>query len=321
MALSQLAGRPEFTAAQVRAHVHDRWGLDGELSPLVSERDQNWLVQVDGSPVAVAKIANRGDDAAHIDLQRQMMQRLHSAGLPCPDLLPAADGHWSSRLDGHVSWVIGFLPGTALASTACSQGVIGDLGRVLAAVSVTLAGFDHPAAHRVLQWDIARAPLVFDAYSDAVVGGARRALIELVATRFTDHVAPRLRDLPHGVIHNDANDHNVLVVGDRVSGLVDFGDAVHTALVVDPAVACAYAMLDRPDPHAVRDLLIAGYERNRPLDDMEREVLDDLIRTRLAMSVCISAHQSAVVPDDAYLSVSEAPAWRLLERLAADHEG
>lgn len=315
MTLSQLSGRPAFTSAQVRSHLVQTWGLDGDLSPLVSERDQNWLVRIDGDPVAVAKIANRADEAAHIDLQRQMMHRLHAAGLPCPDPLLSAEGQWCSRLGEHLSWVIGFVPGTTLATSDPAPEVFGDLGRVLAAASLTLEDFDHPAAHRVLQWDITGAQDVFEAYADAVQDAARRALIDRVITRFADHVRPRLDDLPRGIIHNDANDHNVLTDGCRVTGLIDFGDAVHTALVVEPAVACAYAMLDRPDPYAVRDLLIAGYELRRPLKAVERQLLDDLIRTRLAVSVCISAHQSSLIPGDAYLSISEAPAWRLLQRL------
>lgn len=315
MTLSQLSGRPRFSIEQVREHLRDRWGLDGELSPLVSERDQNWLLRTDDRPFAVAKIANVADDASHIDLQRQMMQRLHAHRLPCPDLFVAADRGWSTRLGDHLVWVIGYLPGIPLTAARPKPEVFSDLGRVLADVSIALADFDHPAAHRVLQWDIAHADRVFDAYADAVVGNARRALVDTVAARFAGRVQPKLDQLPHGVIHNDANDHNVLVDGDQVTGLVDFGDAVYTALVVEPAVACAYAMLDRPDPYAVRDLVIAGYERRRPLLAVERDLLDDLISTRLAVSVCISAHQSALVPDDAYLNVSEAPAWRLLERL------
>lgn len=318
MTLSQLAGRPDFTSAQVHSHLRQTWGLDGEVTPLVSERDQNWLVRVDGSPVAVAKVANRADEATHLDLQRQMMQRLHASGLPCPDPLLTVDRHWLARLGDHLSWVIGFLPGTTLATSDPAPEVFADLGRVLAAVSITLEDFDHPAAHRVLQWDITRAPRVFQAYAGAVQGTERRALVDRVATRFTDHVRPRLDVVPRGIIHNDANDHNVLVDGSRVSGLIDFGDAVHTALVVEPAVACAYAMLDRPDPYVVRDALLAGYERHRPLHAVERELIDDLVRTRLAVSVCISAHQSSLAPHDAYLSVSEAPAWRLLQRLTED---
>ena len=38
---------------------------------------------------------------------------------------------------------------------------------------------------------------------------------------------------------------------------------------------------------------------------------------RLETSVALSAHQSRLGPEDAYLTVSEAPAWALLERLIA----
>jgi hypothetical protein len=34
--------------------------------------------------------------------------------------------------------------------------------------------------------------------------------------------------------------------------------------------------------------------------------------------VALSAHQSRLAPDDPYLTISEAPAWELLERLAAE---
>ena len=40
-----------------------------------------------------------------------------------------------------------------------------------------------------------------------------------------------------------------------------------------------------------------------------------LVLSRLALSVANAAVQSAARPDDPYLTVSEAPAWRTLERL------
>jgi hypothetical protein len=42
-----------------------------------------------------------------------------------------------------------------------------------------------------------------------------------------------------------------------------------------------------------------------------------MVALRLATSVALSAHQSRLDPDDAYLTVSEAPAWALLEALIA----
>jgi hypothetical protein len=35
------------------------------------------------------------------------------------------------------------------------------------------------------------------------------------------------------------------------------------------------------------------------------------------MSVCICAHQRSIEPDNEYLSISEQPAWALLEKLKA----
>jgi hypothetical protein len=43
----------------------------------------------------------------------------------------------------------------------------------------------------------------------------------------------------------------------------------------------------------------------------------ELVALRLATSVALSAHQSRLDPDDAYLTVSEAPAWALLGHLIA----
>ena len=39
-------------------------------------------------------------------------------------------------------------------------------------------------------------------------------------------------------------------------------------------------------------------------------------RTRLCTSVALSAYQSSLAPDDPYLTISERPAWALLDRLA-----
>jgi len=50
------------------------------------------------------------------------------------------------------------------------------------------------------------------------------------------------------VIHSDANDHNLLVRDGQVTGLIDFGDMVYSALAADPAIAAAYAMLDKSKP-------------------------------------------------------------------------
>src|SRR5699024_3787 len=170
--------------------------------------------------------------------------------------------------------------------------------------------------HRNMQWNVRSATQVLGAYRDDIAETSRRGLVDETLAAFSDRVVPVLDDLPHAVIHNDANDHNVLVTGDRVTGLLDFGDAVWAPVVNEVAVGCAYAMLDADDPHTVADAVVSGFGQQRPLSPAERAVLPDLIRVRLATSVAISAHQQRLDPDDPYLRVSEEPAWRLLARLS-----
>src|SRR5207247_2237118 len=101
------------------------------------------------------------------------------------------------------------------------------------------------------------------------------------------------------------------------SGARALGDAVWPCSVNELAVAAAYAALDALDPIHVVEQVRAGFEAELPLAEAERAVVVELVALRLTTSVALSAHQSRLDPGDAYLTVSEAPAWALLERLAA----
>lgn len=312
----QLDGRPSFRPARASRLLLD-WGVVASaVTELDSERDQNWLVRGDG--LYVLKIANRQDGIGVLDLQQSMMRRLAGAGLPCPAIVPTTAGAGWVEADGHLAWLITYLPGRRLTELSRpSPALLCDIGEIVGRTTVALDGFDHPAAHRGLQWDVAHADRVISRYRGDVADPGRRRILDRALAAYHAGVAPVLDRLPRAVIHNDANDHNLLVSGEAVTGLLDFGDAVHSLTVNDLAVACAYAMLDQPDPAAVACLLRDGYTRHRPLDPLERQVLPHLIRTRLATSVAISAHQRAVQPGNEYLTVSEAPAWRLLSQFDA----
>jgi Ser/Thr protein kinase RdoA (MazF antagonist) len=249
-----------------------------------------------------------------------MMTRLRDNGMPCPRVEPTADGRPWVMVNGHRVWLVEFRHGKRLATLASlSPKLLHDLGYTIGKVARVLEGFDHPAAHdRRLQWDVLHAADVIGAYRQFVVDPGRRQIADSALEAFLGVVEPALAELPHSVIHNDANDHNVLMADEAVSGLLDFGDAVHSVTVNDLAVACAYAMLDRDDPSGVAASVVVGYEQVRPLDELEHRLLPSLIRTRLVMSVVISAYQQTIHPDNQYLRVSQAPAWRLLARLTEE---
>jgi 4-aminobutyrate aminotransferase-like enzyme len=199
------------------------------------------------------------------------------------------------------------------------------VGRMLARLDLALADFDHPGARNDLSWDLTATPYLSH-LAEHIEDAARRKLVESHLERFEETVTPRLTELAHAVIHNDANDHNLLVVtpeggGPRLAGLIDFGDVLHTITIAELAISCAYLMLDRPDPLADAASVIRSYHSVRPLTEAERELMPDLIIGRMCTSLLWSAHGRHHDPDNVYRQVCEAPMWRLLELMAMDDPG
>ncbi|MEP0548962.1 MAG: aminotransferase class III-fold pyridoxal phosphate-dependent enzyme [Rhodothermales bacterium] len=319
--------RPRFSPADVEQIVCDRYGLAATASPLPSDRDQNFLLRRDGKPVAVLKVASAAEDRGMLEMQAAMMARLEACGVPAPRVRPSREGErlLSVEADGrtHLAWLVSYLPGVPLAEVSPhSPGLLRSLGHTLGRLGACLADFDHAAAHRTFDWDLRHAPTVIRRHLGHVRDAERRALVGRFLDRFERDTAMLLSRLRTSVIHGDANDFNVLVgpptTAEReVVGLIDFGDVVHSYTVADPAIAAAYAMLDKPDPVAAAAHVAAGYHAAHPLTEAEIEALFPLVTMRLCVSVAMSAFRQTAEPDDAYLTISERPAWDLLERLDA----
>jgi 4-aminobutyrate aminotransferase-like enzyme/murein DD-endopeptidase MepM/ murein hydrolase activator NlpD len=157
-----------------------------------------------------------------------------------------------------------------------------------------------------------------------IVDPEKTALIEYFLGEFEKHVLPVLSDLRISVVHNDANDYNLIIdkagyPEERSIGIIDFGDMVATHTIFELAVATAYAILGKSDPIIAASSLISGYHSIFPLTEQELELLFPSICARLALSVTLSAYQQTLEPDNEYLKISEAPAWKLLHRLRTVH--
>ena len=89
---------------------------------------------------------------------------------------------------------------------------------------------------------------------------------------------PVLSQLRKSIIHNDANDYNVLVGENdpfqrKAIGVIDFGDTLFAPTVCELAVGIAYAMMDKVDPLTAATQVITGYHEAFPLTEQEVEVL------------------------------------------------
>jgi 4-aminobutyrate aminotransferase-like enzyme/Ser/Thr protein kinase RdoA (MazF antagonist) len=296
---------PRFTADDVAALAAELFGVGGEARDLGSERDQTFLVAGAG----VVKISNAAEDPANLELEAAAIEHALRAD---PDL-PIARQLRSATHQGHVVRLFERLPGRH-GGADISDAAVRAYGVTHARLTRALRGFFHPAAGRELLWDLKHAPKLREHLGHL---GDRRRLVEPVLDRYEQHVVPRWRQLPAQVVHGDMNLGNVLLDDDGfVSGIVDFGDCCHTAAVADLAVAIASLMRGRAPEDAFRAgrLAVDGYMSRAPLEPVELEVLADLVATRMAAIVTISAWRTARYPENAtYIQMEDADSWALLE--------
>ena len=323
--------RPPFDASDAERIARELFDWKGSVDELPSERDRNFRITAPVGDRIVLKISQGDETAEILDLQHRVLERLRARApeLTSPHVVISLAGReietvYASDGTPHLARALSWVPGKVWAEVQPhTPDLLRSLGAVIGAIDAALEGFEHPAAARVLKWDLARSAWI-RAYLHHVGDGAHRAIVERHLERFERDVVPRGGELRHGVIHNDANDWNVIVgpghpYERRVAGLVDFGDAVDSWVVSELAIACAYAMQDKPDPLAAATEVVTGYCSARPLDAVELELLFPMICTRLAVSAVNAAEQRASHPENAYLTISEAGAWHTLERLESVH--
>src|SRR5216683_2792062 len=330
MLLEARVAQPATEAEAVRL-ARELYGLEASARALPGEYDDNFHLRTSDSRAYVLKVMHPAREQSFIDMQCRALVHLaeRAPHLSLPRVVRNLKGELFASIPGakgsaRLVWLLTFVDGRVLAEVRPhSPELLGNLGRFLGEMDAALQTFSHPAAHRELKWDSSRAAWI-KGILQHVADAKQRALVErFLALHETEvvQVLPRLR---RSVIYGDANDYNVLVSEPwppprKVASVIDFGDMHHGLIVSEPAVAAAYAILGKKDPLPVAEAIVAGYHGAFPLDEMELSVFYALIGARLAVSVTNSAHRKTVKPDDPYVTVSEAPAWEVLERLGKIH--
>jgi len=322
---------PQFGLAAAERMARELFGVDGRASALTSERDQNFLIRAAGDTRIVLKIANAAEQKSLLEAQQRAITHLAQRLDLTPRVLSTVNGGTLIEMpsaDGkrHWVWAVSWLPGVPLANVARrSTALHEDFGRQIGALQRELLDFDHPALHRDFYWDLANARTIVSEKRALVDDRALGTAIDRVVAEFDKRVVPALAHVRRAIIHNDLNDHNILVGGgddlesraQSVTGIVDFGDMVYSYRVGELAIAIAYAILDREDPLGVAAAIVRGYCERNSLDDHELASLFGLVLMRLCASACIAAEQQRLRPENSYLGVSQQAIRRDLPKLAA----
>jgi|SRR5579859_2032682 len=322
---------PVFTLDDASRIGLEFYGLHAVAQPLPGERDRNFYLKTDAGREYVLKIAPAEEPQALLEMQNQALAHLaaRAPALLLPHVCATPAGESIATITSsvgaqHFARLLTYVPGRLFAEVRPhSAALLHSLGALLGKLDHALLDFSHPAAQRVLKWDLQHAGWIRE-YLQHIAQPERRAIVEHFLALFETQTLPVLPALRKSVIHNDANDYNVLVgaadaVDRKVISLVDFGDMTETYTVCELAIAAAYAMLGKADPLAAAAQMVAGYHAAFPLAEAELEVLYPLICIRLCVSVVNSAYQQKIAPEHDYLTISQQPAWVLLEQLMGVH--
>jgi hydroxylysine kinase len=299
---------PVFREAAASKAARLFWGIEGRFTPLTSERDVNFRVETDNGSF-VLKLANPAESPEITDFQIRALLHLEPAGLTVPHVVRTLEGKTEAFVDEGRLRLLTYLEGEMLHRAAPSPELRRSVARMNAALTAALAGFTHPAARHVLQWDIQHAAKLAPLLPD--VPEELRPLAESALHRFEAEALPLLPGLPRQVCHADLNPHNVVVSVDhrQVTGVLDFGDMVETPRVCDLGVAAAYQV----DPEAPAESLaeyIRAYTEVLPLTEAEVRLIPILTEARWLTTLCIAAHRAKRQPENATYILRNVPLTR-----------
>ena len=315
---------PALGLRQAEDVAREHYGLDATADSLVSERDQNFRLTDASGAAWVLKISNAVEDRGVVEMEVAAVERIRSvdSALPVPVARQAVDGSTvvTAVVDGtaHLVRLLPLLPGRTAMPAELDPDAIARIGEVVGRIGLALRGFFHPAAGRTIWWDQQHLPELARRVSLSAEEPERRELLRGVLERFDRHVVPALPTLRSQVIHNDVTLDNLLIDDEhQVTGIIDFGDMAHTALILDVPATLQSLVRDRTDLFEVTDAFLAGYASVLPLEAVEAQLLGDLLAGRMAQTILISAWRMPQHPDNEYIRGWARPAWELLEQMDA----
>ncbi len=235
--------------------------------------NSNFLLHVEAG-FFILTLYEKRVDAADLPFFLALMEHLAARGLACPQPVKMKNAATLGMLAGRPVAIVTFLEGVSSRRPTNSQ--CAALGAALGELHRAGADFPQrrPNALSLTAW-----PHLFDqakGRADEIQNGLSAFIAEELA--FLERAWPQ--NLPRGVIHADLFPDNVLFLGNKVSGLIDFYFACTDFLAYDLAVSLN-AWCFEPDFsfNVTKSMgLIEAYRSVRKLAPEEIEALPVLAR-------------------------------------------
>jgi homoserine kinase type II len=260
--------------------------------------NSNWLIETTRGRFILTMYEHRVD-ADDLPFFLGLLDHLSAKGCPVPRTIHDRDGAAYRMIGDKAVALIEFLPGVSIDTPIPGQA---------RAVGEALAGMHQAAADFPDERANAMGPETWrnllESCGEEGLAEIDPGLPALVAAELEHLSAHWPQDLPRSVIHADLFPDNVLMLGNRVTGLIDFYFACTDLTAYDLAVTHAAWCFgaDGSFRPAIAEALLAGYESRRPLSDEEHAALPVLARGAAMRFLASRAYDWLNTPADALVT-------------------
>ena len=210
--------------------------------------------------------------------------------------------------------MLSYLGGDFIAECKINKNIISSLGSFLAKFNLLTVNWNNSEIKaRDWEWKIESVELIRNR-ANYISDPFRRNRVIYFIQQYRENIVPVYNDLRKSIIHNDANQWNVLVKKNKIAGLIDFGDISYSNLVNEIGIAMTYIAYDKEDVLYWSGILLESYNKILPLKKEEVESLYYIIALRLCMSVSNSAYTKLNQPNNNYISEGNENAWNMLDK-------
>jgi len=279
------------------------------VGPLVSAKgiaegvsNSNWLIETGGDDGEGARFIltmyERRIELEDLPYFLGLLDHLSAKGCPVPRTIHDREGAAFRMLDGKAVALIEFLPGVSPTKPNGEQAF---------AVGETLARMHHASA----DFSLSRANTMGFAQNLAFLEKCGEAHLASIHPNLPEVLGPArnaaeldLSALPQAQIHADLFPDNVLMLGPKVTGLIDFYFASSGAMALDLSITHAAWCFDKKAVYLpeLGEALLKGYQSVRKLTEEEMQSLPDIAKGAAIRFVASRAEDWLDTPDDALVT-------------------
>jgi homoserine kinase type II len=303
---------------QLGAETMARIIADFDVGTLISAKgiaegvsNSNWLVETQAGDGKTSRFIltmyESRVETSELPFFLGLLDHLAERNCPVPRTIHDRDNRPFRFHEGKALALIEFLPGVSVSEPSPTQAHA--VGHALAQIHLAAADF---AGRRENSMGLAASRGLIEACGEDGLASIDPRLPGIVTRNLPELAESWPSGLPVSVIHADLFPDNVLMLGNQVSGLIDFYFACNDITAYDIAVThaawCFSEDGSRFDP-ALSRALLSGYEEVRMLEQGEREALPILARGASMRFLATRAYDWKNRPGDALVTLKDPMAF------------